>query len=165
MPSFHLARARAPDEVASAAALFCEYADWLDIDLSFQEFEAELRDLPGTYAPPRGELLLAFSGDGEALGCVAVRPLGGDAVCEMKRLYVRPRARGLGIGRALVDAIIKSAQELGYREMRLDTLPTMAEAFELYQRLGFTEIPAYYNNPVPGTRYLSRPLDPTGQSR
>ncbi len=151
---FRLARARHAEEMASAAVLFREYADWLAIDLSFQGFDAELRDLPGKYAPPTGELLLAYSAGGEALGCVAVRALGDTAVCEMKRLYVRPTARGLGIGRTLVDAIIRSAEELGYLEMRLDTLPTMAEAYGLY------EIPAYYHNPVLGTRYLGRSLAP-----
>jgi ribosomal protein S18 acetylase RimI-like enzyme len=155
--AFRLARARQSGEIAAAAVLFREYADWLGVDLTFQGFEAEVRDLPGKYAPPLGELLLAYSPEGQALGCVAVRPLDG-AVCEMKRLYVRPAARGLGIGRALVDAIIQSAEEFGYVEMRLDTLPTMAEAFTLYQRFKFVEIPAYYYNPVPDTRYLSRHL-------
>ena len=165
MASFRLTKARRATEIAAVAALFREYADWLGIDLSFQGFEAELRDLPGKYAPPDGELLLACSAVGDALGCVALRPLDGMAVCEMKRLYVRPAARGLGVGRALVIAIIRSAQELGYAEMRLDTLPTMAEALGLYQRLGFTEIPAYYHNPVLGTRYLGKPLSPTSTSR
>jgi ribosomal protein S18 acetylase RimI-like enzyme len=158
MASFSLTQARRAREIDAAAALFREYADWLAIDLSFQGFEAEPRDLPGKYAPPEGELLLACSAVGDALGCVALRPLDGIAVCEMKRLYVRPAARGLGVGSALVAAIIRSAQELGYAEMRLDTLPTMVEAFALYQRFGFTEIPAYYHNPVPGTRYLGKPL-------
>jgi ribosomal protein S18 acetylase RimI-like enzyme len=126
--------------------------------LSFQGFEAELASLPGKYAPPTGELMLACSPAGDALGCVAVRPLDGPAVCEMKRLYVRPAARGLGIGAALVGAIITSAEELGYAEMRLDTLPAMAEAFALYQRFGFLQIPAYYHNPVPGTVYLGKRL-------
>ena len=158
MASFHLSKARKADEIAAAAALFREYADWLGIDLSFQGFETELRDLPGKYAPPAGELLLAHSADGNVLGCVALRPLDGIAICEMKRLYVRPAARGLGAGRALVTAIIRSAQEIGYAEMRLDTLPMMAEALALYQRVGFVEIPAYYHNPVPGTRYLGKRL-------
>jgi ribosomal protein S18 acetylase RimI-like enzyme len=160
MGGFRLTKARRTEEIAAAAALFREYADWLGIDLSFQGFEAELRDLPGKYAPPAGELLLAYSLNGDALGCVALRPLDAAAVCERKRLYVRPAARGLGVGRALITAIIRSAQTLGYAEMRLDTLPTMAQAFALYQRFGFTEIPAYYLNPVPGTRYLGKSLAP-----
>jgi ribosomal protein S18 acetylase RimI-like enzyme len=158
MSRFRLAKVRHSDEIATAAVLFREYADWLGIDLSFQGFEAELASLPGKYAPPLGELMLACSPAGDALGCVAVRPLEGVRVCEMKRLYVRPAARGLGIGGALVGAIIKSAQELGYAEMRLDTLPSMSKAFALYARFGFLQIPAYYHNPVPGTVYLGKRL-------
>jgi len=158
MSLFRLAKVRYAVEIAAAATLFREYVDWLGIDLSFQGFEAEIASLPGKYAPPTGELLLAYSPGGDALGCVAARPLEGSAVCEMKRLYVRPAARGLGIGAALVAAIIKSSEALGYTEMKLDTLASMAEAFALYKRCGFLEIPAYYNNPVPGTVYLGRKL-------
>jgi ribosomal protein S18 acetylase RimI-like enzyme len=164
MPGFRLIKVRRAQEIAAAAALFREYADWLAIDLSFQDFEAELANLPGKYVPPTGELILADSQDGEALGCAAVRPLEGNAVCEMKRLYVRPAARGLGIGAALVAAIIESAQALGYAEMKLDTLPSMAGAFALYQRFGFMRIPAYYHNPVPGTVYLGKRLSAQGST-
>src|ERR1700730_17523003 len=121
MSQFRLAKVRRPPDIAEAAIMFREYADWLGIDLSFQGFEAELASLPGKYAPPTGELMLAYSLAGDVLGCVAVRPLEGNAVCEMKRLYVRPAARGLGIGRTLVAAIIEAAQDLGYGEMKLDT--------------------------------------------
>jgi GNAT superfamily N-acetyltransferase len=155
--TFRLVKARHPQEIATATTLFCEYADWLGIDLAFQDFANELATLPGKYAPPEGELILALSLTGEALGCIGVRPLGG-AVCEMKRLYVRPAARGLGIGRALVAAIISAAEALGYAEMKLDTLPWMDSAMALYKQFGFAEIAAYYNNPVPGTRYLGRQL-------
>jgi GNAT superfamily N-acetyltransferase len=158
MSQFRLAKVRRPKEIAVAAILFREYADWLGIDLSFQGFEAEVASLPGKYAPPLGELMLACSPAGDALGCVAVRPLEGASVCEMKRLYVRPAARGHGLGAALVAAIIGCAQELGYAEMKLDTLAGMQEAFALYKRFGFLEIPAYYNNPVPGTVYLGKRL-------
>jgi ribosomal protein S18 acetylase RimI-like enzyme len=158
MLPFRLVAVRNAEDIAAAASLFREYADWLGIDLSFQGFEAELASLPGKYAPPTGELLLACAPAGDALGCVAVRPLDGPVVCEMKRLYVRPAARGLGIGTALVGAIITSAQALGYAEMKLDTLPSMAEAFALYERFGFLRIPAYYHNPVPGTVYLGKRL-------
>jgi GNAT superfamily N-acetyltransferase len=156
--TFRLVKARHPEEIAAAAALFREYVDWLGIDLAFQDFANELATLPGKYAPPEGELILALSPTGDALGCVGVRPLDGAAVCEMKRLYVRPAARGLGIGRALVAAIISSAEDLGYAEMKLDTLPWMDSAMALYKQCGFAEIAAYYNNPVPGTRYLGRQL-------
>jgi hypothetical protein len=96
MSRFRLAKVRRPEEVAAAAVLFREYADWLGIDLGFQGFEAELASLPGKYAPPLGELMLACSPVGDALGCVAMRPLEGSAVCEMKRLYVRPAATASG---------------------------------------------------------------------
>src|SRR5580692_4190481 len=158
MSPFRLAPVRNAEEIAAAASLFREYADWLGIDLSFQGFEGELASLPGKYAPPTGELLLACAPAGDALGCVAVRPLDGIGVCEMKRLYVRPVARGLGVGAALVGAIITSAEALGYAEMKLDTLPAMAEAFALYERFDFLRIPAYYHNPVPGTVYLGKRL-------
>jgi ribosomal protein S18 acetylase RimI-like enzyme len=164
MSRFRLAKVRHAEEIAATTILFREYVDWLAIDLSFQGFEAELATLPGKYAPPTGELMLALSSAGDALGCVAVRPLEGIAVCEMKRLYVRPAARGLGIGRALVAAIIKAAEELGYAAMKLDTLPSMPEALALYKRFGFSEIPAYYHNPVPGTVYLGKPLSPAAPS-
>jgi GNAT superfamily N-acetyltransferase len=164
MSQFRLAKVRRPQDIAEVAVLFREYADWLGIDLSFQGFEAELASLPGKYAPPIGELMLAYAPDGDVLGCVAMRPLEGTKVCEMKRLYVRPAARGHGIGVALVEAIIGCAEELGYAEMKLDTLAGMQEAFALYKRFGFTEIPAYYHNPVPGTVYLGRQLTPRGAS-
>jgi GNAT superfamily N-acetyltransferase len=161
MPRFRLANARSAEEISEAAGLFREYADWLGIDLSFQDFEAELASLPGKYAPPTGELMLAYSPDGDALGCVAVRPLAESAVCEMKRLYVRPAARGLGIGRALVAAIIGAAETIGYTQMKLDTLASMPEAIALYKCCGFLEIPAYYHNPVSGTVYLGKRLSGT----
>jgi ribosomal protein S18 acetylase RimI-like enzyme len=162
MSQFRLVKVRRREDITAAAVLFREYADWLGIDLSFQGFEAELASLPGKYAPPTGELMLAHAPDGDVLGCVAMRPLEGTAVCEMKRLYVRPAARGRSIGVALVEAIIGCAEELGYTEMKLDTLAGMQEAFALYKRFGFREIPAYYLNPVPGTVYLGKRLTPRG---
>ncbi|SRR5579883_486532 len=160
MPKFRLAKVRAPQEIDAVAHLFREYVDWLGIDLSFQGFQAELANLPGKYAPPGGELMLASSADGAALGCVALQRLDG-TVCEMKRLYVRPSARGFGLGASLVAAIIKVAEELGYNEMKLDTLPWLKDAFALYRRFGFVEIAPYYHNPVPGTRYLGKRLEPS----
>ena len=139
--------ATTPEQIATVAELFREYAASLGVDLSFQGFEQELASLPGDYAPPRGRLLLA---DG---GCVALRPLGGD-ICEMKRLYVRPSARGTGLGRALVQRVIDEARALGYRAMRLDTLPSMTAAAAMYRAFGFREIEPYRFNPVEGTKYF-----------
>ena len=113
--------------------------------------------MPGKYAPPTGELLLARSG-GEALGCVGMRPIGEPAICEMKRLFVSPAARGLGVGKALVADIIHAAQQAGHGEMRLDTLPTMTAATALYREAGFVEIDAYYDTPIAGTVFMSRKL-------
>ena len=127
MTEFGIAKVREPAEITAVAALFREYVDWLGIDLTFQGFGEELAKLPGKYAAPKGELLLATTPAGEALGCVALQSLDGATVCEMKRLYVRPAARGLGIGAALVAAIIKTAEERGYAEMKLDTLPWLTD--------------------------------------
>jgi ribosomal protein S18 acetylase RimI-like enzyme len=137
--------------------LFREYAQSLSVDLCFQNFEEELRELPGAYAPPRGVLLLAETDDGLA-GCVAVRPLEAN-ICELKRLYVRSRYRGAGWGRRLTEAAMQAARGMGYTHMRLDTLPEMQTAQKLYQTLGFHEIPPYYDNPIPGKRCLEAVLN------
>ncbi len=136
--------------------IFREYAAWLKVDLCFQGFEEELRELPGAYAPPKGCLLLAKDADAVA-GVVALRPFEGD-ICEMKRLYVRPAWRGQGVGRRLAEAAIDAAKALGYARMRLDTLAFMTAATGLYRSLGFSPIPAYYRNPLEGTLYLERRL-------
>ncbi len=147
-----------PADVEDARALFAEYAESLGVDLGFQGFDAELAALPAGYVPPTGVLLLAETGDG-TVGCVAVRALEGDA-CELKRLYVRPAGRGAGLGRTLTEEAIAAARRLGYRRMRLDTLPTMQTAYALYREIGFREIEPYRFNPVPGTRYLELGLGP-----
>ena len=139
------------EQIATVAGLFREYAASLGVDLSFQGFDEELASLPGDYAPPRGRLLLA---DG---GCVALRPLAGD-LCEMKRLYVRPSSRGTGLGRALVQRVIDEARAIGYRAMRLDTLPSMTAAAAMYRAFGFREIEPYRFNPVEGTKYFELEL-------
>jgi ribosomal protein S18 acetylase RimI-like enzyme len=138
--------------------LFREYAQSLGFALDFQGFEDELAGLPGGYAEPRGVILLAFSDAGEPWGVVALRPLEDDGACEMKRMYVRPEARGHGLGRTLGEAILAEARARGYRAMRLDTIDTMTPAIELYRSLGFKEIPAYRFNPMPGALYFEAAL-------
>jgi ribosomal protein S18 acetylase RimI-like enzyme len=156
MPSIH--DATSDQDVLEARRLFEEYAASLGVDLCFQGFEAELASLPGSYAPPAGRLLLATE-DGRVAGCVALRPLAGEQ-CEMKRLYVRPEFRGLGIGRVLVDRVISEAKEIGYRRMLLDTLPSMGPAISLYHQLGFRPIAPYRENPIDGALFLELVLQP-----
>lgn len=148
--------ATSPHDLARARELFAEYASSLPFDLSFQDFERELAELPGAYAPPSGALLLAVEA-GEAAGCVALRALGPD-VCEMKRLYVRPAHRGSGLGRRLVEEILREGRARGYARMRLDTVPGMDAAIALYRACGFREIPPYRPNPVPGALFLESDL-------
>jgi epoxyqueuosine reductase len=143
-------------DVEQAKTLLLEYADSLGFDLSFQDFDGELRILPGDYAHPKGCLLLATYG-GRITGCAALRPLE-EGICEMKRLYVRPEFRGLGIGRALAEAIIKQARELGYSRMRLDTVPSMETARALYVSLGFEPTDSYRYNPIEGAVFMELKL-------
>jgi ribosomal protein S18 acetylase RimI-like enzyme len=138
-------------------ALFIEYGTSLNFDLCFQSFDDELRDLPGAYALPLGRLVLAEI-DGQSAGCVARKPLAA-RVCEMKRLYVRPQYRGLGLGTALARHIIGDAKAAGYESMRLDTIAgVMDPAIALYRSLGFREIPPYYANPIPNALYFELEL-------
>ena len=174
---FTLKPATSLADLTAIKSLFTAYASSLGIDLSFQNFTAELDSLPGLYAPPFGALFLAITTEQEAIACVGLRPLlkkskpntsldenGGDGdgkgntICEMKRLYCAPASRGLGVGRALVKEAIKEAERLGYDEMRLDTLLSMEGARKLYERYGFEEIEAYYDTPLKGTSFLGKKL-------
>ena len=150
-------RAAVAADMDDVRTLFREYEAWLDHDLCFQGFAQELASLPGKYAPPSGRLYLAET-RGALAGCIALREFA-PGVCEMKRLFVRESARGLGLGRALARRVIDDARAIGYRAMRLDTLPDrMASANALYEALGFRDIPAYYANPLPGVRYMELDL-------
>lgn len=141
--AFTIAAAEARD-IAEIADLFRAYEAHIGVDLSYQGFADELATLPGKYVPPRGQLLIARNAAGTAIGCVALRPIDTPRCCEMKRLFVSPQGRGLGLGRTLAEAVIAEASTLGYAELRLDTLPTMHEAIALYRKLGFVPIAPYY---------------------
>lgn len=145
-----------PDDLPVLRGLFEEYAAGLGVDLCFQGFAAELAGLPGRYARPAGGLWLAESA-GQIAGCVAMRPHDAGRV-EVKRLYVRPAFRRLGVGRALAYRVLAAAVDAGYRRVCLDTLPSMTGAIAMYRSLGFTDIEAYYPNPVPGALFLGREL-------
>jgi GNAT superfamily N-acetyltransferase len=150
-------QAEAPLQIEQARALFLEYAQSLGFSLCFQNFDKELAELPGDYAPPSGRLLLAEF-EGEVAGCVALHKFE-PGICEMKRLYLRPKFRGKGLGRALAKIIIAEAQKLGYQRMRLDTVePVMKDAVAMYRQLGFREIAPYRANPMPGTLYMELDL-------
>ena len=146
------------DWIPEIRKLFVEYGQSLGIDLGFQDFDRELANLPGEYnwTLGKGCLLIALH-HGKPVGCVACRPQH-ELTCEMKRLYVRPEARGTGVGEALARAIIDEARRLGYEGMRLDSLPFMQKAVQLYGRLGFQTIEAYRHNPVEGSTFMELQL-------
>jgi N-acetylglutamate synthase-like GNAT family acetyltransferase len=150
--------AEIPNDLAQVRTLFREYADGLGVDLCFQGFDAELAELPGKYAAPAGRLLLAWHG-GKVVGCVAMRGIDA-STCEMKRLYVRPQARGEQLGRRLAERVCAEAREAGYSRICLDTLPMMISAQQLYRSLGFEPIEAYVFNPIPGSLFLGLNLSP-----
>ena len=147
--------------IAQVRELFSEYANSPSVSPCWQDFDRELASLPRRYSPPEGRLLLAHRvepGEDESLvGCVAMHKLE-EGICEMKRLYVRPEFRGEGAGRDLAKAVIAEARSIGYGKMRLDTLPVMREAQQLYRALGFHEIPAYQKNPTPGALFFELDL-------
>ena len=148
--------ANSGEQIKIARNLFLDYANELNVDLCFQNFAAELEDLPGKYAPPDGALLLAMQ-DQQAVGCVALRRWSATDA-EMKRLYIQPSYRQLGLGRELTRCIVERARELGYRRVVLDTLDSMQGAQALYRSLGFASIEPYYINPLPGALYFARDL-------
>jgi putative acetyltransferase len=145
-------QAKSEKELNIIRKLFTEYTNWLGFDLSFQNFEKEFAELPGKYALPKGRLLLAFDNN-KIAGCVGLRELA-KGICEMKRMYVKPKYRRKGIGRSLAIAVIEEARKIGYRRMRLDTVPWMKEAIKLYLSLGFKKIKPYRYNPIKGSLFL-----------
>lgn len=155
-PAWKILTAKTTEHFEQARYLFQAYADWLQVDLSYQHFEQELTLIPQMYGPPHGKLLLAYVND-TAVGCVGVRPFK-TTTCEMKRLYVNSDFQGLGIGRALAKQIIQEACTLGYESMVLDTLKRMQSARKLYQSLGFEKTSPYYENPLPEVIYLKMVL-------
>ncbi len=160
-PDIHLVMPNGAAQLEDARRIVREYGDSLKMDLSFQHFDEELRTLPGAYAPPGGQLLLAYV-DTELAGCGALRGLSDvdyANACEMKRLFVRPAFRRFGIGRLLAQALLDEARRAGYSCLLLDTLDEMEAARELYASLGFEEVPPYYFNPIAGAHYLKADLD------
>ena len=159
-PSIQLVTPDTQAQINATRLIFSEYAGQLSVDLCFQNFDAELADLPGEYTNPQGALLLALI-DGEVAGCCALRPLNSvdyPNAAEMKRLYVRRPYRGLGLGRQLAESTLDAARVAGYHSVLLDTLDDMESARALYVDLGFTSIPPYYHNPIAGAHYLKADL-------
>jgi ribosomal protein S18 acetylase RimI-like enzyme len=155
MPRVTVTRAE-PGDLAEVRRMLDEYQAWVGVDLCFQDFTNEVRDLPGDYAPPGGDLFIARLGD-DTVGMIAFRRRP-DGRAEMKRLFVRPSARGAGTGRALVERVIDAARRAGYTQLVLDTLPVMAGAQKLYEQFGFHDIAPYYESPIGGTRYMALDL-------
>jgi len=153
-------KASGENDIRMVRGLFEQYAASLGFDLDFQDFESELNDLPGEYAPPAGRVLVAELPEphGKLAGCVALRPLSED-VCEMKRLYVVPRFRGATVGQGLARAVIREARQIGYRAMRLDTVASMKKANALYASLGFQRISPYRHNPLDDAEFFELNLE------
>jgi ribosomal protein S18 acetylase RimI-like enzyme len=153
-----IVQAQSDEDLQQVRELFGEYVAWLGINLCFQNYDKELAELPGDYAQPSGRLLLAIDEKGHASGCAALRDLGA-GICEMKRLFVRPEFRGQRLGEQLVDLILSEARAIGYRRIRLDTLPgKMDRAIAMYRARGFQDIPPYYDNPVAGAAFMELEL-------
>jgi len=159
-----------PRDREVVARLFTAYAKSLEIDLAFQNFELELCSLPGKYSTENGGALYLArisssplttastseeaSTTSEVIGCAALRAFNASHICELKRLYIAPRSRGLGAGRKLLECVIARAKDLGYKEMLLDTLPSMVEARKMYEKYGFEECEKYYDSPIEGTKFM-----------
>jgi ribosomal protein S18 acetylase RimI-like enzyme len=144
------------NDMEHVRALFLEYAESLPFKLDFQNFEQELDDLPGKYKEPSGCIMVAFI-DEEAVGCIAIREIENN-ICEMKRLYVKSKYRGVGMGKKLVDESIKKAKEKGYKYMKLDTLASMKGAVSLYRSKGFIDIESYIYNPFEDALFMQLKL-------
>jgi carbonic anhydrase len=156
--NYKIIAAESSDEIEEVRKLFLEYAEWLGFSLCFQNFDEELATLPGKYSSPEGRLYLVKTGN-KYIGCIGLRKYENE-ICEMKRLYIKPEARGLGIGHKLVELIINDAKKIGYKKMRLDTIKNqMAAAIEIYKKNGFVETESYYKNPDPHTLYMELDLN------
>lgn len=158
---FSIIRVRGASEIGVVRDLCHEYLDEFSVELTTQNFKTEIDNLPGEYVPPAGDLLLARRHDGEPLGCIGLRPLNAPRACELKRLFVREAARGCGAGRALATAAVELAAVSGYRDVMLETLPSMTPAIATYRALGFEPIPPYWNNTIPDVVYLGKQLQPS----
>lgn len=154
LPPFQIIPARCERELDAVRDLFASYAASLPVDLDYQDFGSEVADLPGKYAPPEGELLVAWDAVDRPVACIGLRPLDNSGTCEMKRLYVVPEARSFGLGKTLTQAVLEAARERGYSALRLDTLATMVTAAGIYERMGFSRIGAYYGPTPPGTIFM-----------
>lgn len=152
---FTIERAQSASDVAAVKALFRAYAEWLNVDLCFQGFDEEMADFPSTY-----DVLLLGKVEGKPAGAVGIKPFGPpeERACEMKRLYCLPEYQGIGLGRALAQASMDAARDLGYRVMKLDTLTRLEAAVALYHSMGFRETGAYYDNPLDDVLYMERAL-------
>lgn len=148
-----LIEATSPYDYTLAVQLFMEYAAQIKIDLAFQNFSKEIENLEAQYSKPKGIIYIAYNEQNSPLGCFGIREFGG-AICELKRMYLKEEARGLGIGKKMLQTAIVTGKKLGYKKMRLDTLSTMHSAIRLYEKAGFYEIQSYRFNPFDGAKYF-----------
>lgn len=162
MSQFTIIHANTHEDIASIRKLFTAYADWLvgelNIDLGYQDFSKELASLPAKYALPNGILLIAKNYLQDAIGCIALKSLVDKEICEVKRLYLSPQARGIGLGKSLISEVLSYAKSQNYEKAFLDTQPSMKSAIHLYKSFGFKEIPAYYDTPIKETIFLGLDL-------